>query len=1037
MHLATDDFLTLETEPFAATTPLAPSYKTSRTYLSQVYEAKTPFQLLGLDWQQALPKETEANIEIRFRYGDGTWGDWEAVESNDNDSPDHEEMSIMEGYDQSLWSYVMTETADAFQYRAHLSTQNTALTPKLSDISFDYVSGGKESMAAQVAKLVFDADTDVTSRKEWGADESLRLAKTYNVDDSSDFESELDTDETTVDPDMKIVKRVDEDAKGNPLLWPLEYPNEVKKIIIHHTATTGKITDEESSIRAIYYYHAVTRGWGDIGYNYIIGPSGKVYEGRAGGDGVVAGHAKGFNTASVGVALLGNFENAPLNGPTMKSLEGLIYKKADLWNIEPDGRSKFRGEVMPNILGHRDVGSTACPGEYSYDELNGIREMVGLALDARRHSNTKTDYAYEETLERELITMTPGASATVSVKLKNTGSKTWDNSTFLTVNANSGADSIVTIPKDGKKKTAAMKESSVAPGKTATFSFTVTAKASGGLASFDMVPVFNGSQKTTHYMDLGFYVELPKLDFTVATITAPSSLKPGESKEVVVKLKNTGNLTWNKTGTNAVTLVKSGSSQLSKNTTLASLQEISVAPGKTGTFIFTIKAPTSAGSYTLYFSPNIKDSNAIVSGSGQIALRVMETTEDALILATSTDWDFAAGEKKSLWLQIKNTSGQTWSDSGNKALKFFFTAPKGFTVSTPKLGFKTLSSGTSGKIYFTVTAPKTAGTYELLLQPKIGNTNLLKKAHGIKMTVSGEESFTLNKYVSPIRIKLTPDNEVGTPILTSTSSFAAYDETNLLKVFSANSRVRVSFADEIYTITSGSGKWTANKNVRFQAESETEDEGIMTVATMNQKPAWDTSLNDNSFRGTLEVRAIDENLILINELEMEDYLKGIGEESNSAPMEKIKTILVLARTYATHYTTGNIKFPGFPYDLEDDPNTSQKYLGYGFETRAPNVVKAVEETEGKVVTYNGKVVITPYFSSSDGVATKSAKEVWGWTNTPWLVSVPDTQCEDANGKFAGHGVGLSGCGAEALAEEGKTFEQIIKTYYTGVEISTL
>ena len=61
----------------------------------------------------------------------------------------------------------------------------------------------------------------------------------------------------------------------------------IKKIIIHHTATS-KIDDPEASVRAIYYYHAVSRGWGDIGYNYIVDQNGKVYEGRYGGDGVVA-----------------------------------------------------------------------------------------------------------------------------------------------------------------------------------------------------------------------------------------------------------------------------------------------------------------------------------------------------------------------------------------------------------------------------------------------------------------------------------------------------------------------------------------------------------------------------------------------------------------------------------------------------------------------------------------------------------------------------------------------------------------------------
>ena len=94
---------------------------------------------------------------------------------------------------------------------------------------------------------------------------------------------------------------------------------------------------------------------------------------------------------------------------------------------------------------------------------------------------------------------------------------------------------------------------------------------------------------------------------------------------------------------------------------------------------------------------------------------------------------------------------------------------------------------------------------------------------------------------------------------------------------------------------------------------------------------------------------------------------------------------------------------------------------------------AVTETDGMVVTYDDELVKTPYFNSTDGTATKSAEEVWGWTDTPWLVSVEDPLCDgDA---VSGHGVGLSGCGAEAAAENGSTYDEIIYYYYTDVEIT--
>ncbi len=164
-------------------------------------------------------------------------------------------------------------------------------------------------------------------------------------------------------------------------------------------------------------------------------------------------------------------------------------------------------------------------------------------------------------------------------------------------------------------------------------------------------------------------------------------------------------------------------------------------------------------------------------------------------------------------------------------------------------------------------------------------------------------------------------------------------------------------------------------------------------------------------------------------------MRGLAEVSNSAHPEKQKVIAVLARTYARFYMSDDErKFPGLPYDGSDDPAVFQRYLGYGVEARSPNFVDSVEATEDVVVTYKGELVKTPYFNQSDG-RTKSAEEIWGWTHTPYLLSVPDPWSDglDQNG----HGVGLSGHGATEQAKVGKRFDQIIKYYYTGVDIEKL
>lgn len=69
---------------------------------------------------------------------------------------------------------------------------------------------------------------------------------------------------------------------GHPLVWPIQKVKKISRIVLHHTDTTLDGRDDAELIRGIYAYHTLSRGWGDIGYNYIVGQRGHVYEGRAG-----------------------------------------------------------------------------------------------------------------------------------------------------------------------------------------------------------------------------------------------------------------------------------------------------------------------------------------------------------------------------------------------------------------------------------------------------------------------------------------------------------------------------------------------------------------------------------------------------------------------------------------------------------------------------------------------------------------------------------------------------------------------------------
>jgi len=139
------------------------------------------------------------------------------------------------------------------------------------------------------------------------------------------------------------------------------------------------------------------------------------------------------------------------------------------------------------------------------------------------------------------------------------------------------------------------------------------------------------------------------------------------------------------------------------------------------------------------------------------------------------------------------------------------------------------------------------------------------------------------------------------------------------------------------------------------------------------------------YRGGIEVlRQTGSDMTVINVLPLEEYLYGVvpGEIEAGSPAEALKAQAVAARTY----TINNLsKYKHLNFNL-CTTTYSQVYKGYSAEHPATN--KAVDETKGEIVTYNGKPAEVFYFSSSGG-KTEDVKNVWGSDGYPYLVSVDD------------------------------------------------
>jgi len=171
-------------------------------------------------------------------------------------------------------------------------------------------------------------------------------------------------------------------------IWEPTYLT-VQHILVHHTVTANT-GDSVAQLRSVYYYHAVERGWGDIGYNYVVDRNGTIYEGRWGGQNVVGGHAFQYSYGSTAVSFLGDSDLISLPASTKSAYVAMIA-----WlcrDLDPLGTSNFHQRTnLPTICGHRDVGSTGCPGANLYAQIPSIRTMVNQTLIAFRTATPGPD----------------------------------------------------------------------------------------------------------------------------------------------------------------------------------------------------------------------------------------------------------------------------------------------------------------------------------------------------------------------------------------------------------------------------------------------------------------------------------------------------------------------------------------------------------------------------------------------------------------------------------------------------------------------
>jgi hypothetical protein len=199
------------------------------------------------------------------------------------------------------------------------------------------------------------------------------------------------------EPQPDFVSRAEWGASQCP---PRQKPlyGTVKAVIVHHTVSLNDYTPEEAPgiVLAICRYHRNSNGWNDIGYNALVDKYGVLYEGRAGGldRAVVGAQAQGFNSETAGISTIGDYTRTEAPPETLDALARYIRWKLGV-HLQPlsgavrltsAGGSESRygagaHVTVDRVLGHRDVGRTACPGLIE-GQLDQLRSMVATGVAA-------------------------------------------------------------------------------------------------------------------------------------------------------------------------------------------------------------------------------------------------------------------------------------------------------------------------------------------------------------------------------------------------------------------------------------------------------------------------------------------------------------------------------------------------------------------------------------------------------------------------------------------------------------------------------
>ena len=307
-------------------------------------QAVAGFAAIGVTWEHGEDlDEDQISLQVRTRTGD-EWSDWEALEYHDEHGPDagsaeaanarpgSEPMFVGEVDDVQVQartdgatlpddlSLALVDPGSARSSETETPAEQPArTTPGRTTRSTPRAESAMESdgitlQSARTSQKATVAQPTIFSRAQWGADESIR---------------------------NKSALRYGTISAG----------------FVHHTVNANDYTEAQvpAIIRSIYAYHVKSRGWSDIGYNFLVDRFGRIWEGRYGGidKPVVGAHTLNYNDYSFAMSAIGNYETVQPGDAMLRAYGQLFAWKLSLHGVNPAstsqkvGRSTFAGDQRP------------------------------------------------------------------------------------------------------------------------------------------------------------------------------------------------------------------------------------------------------------------------------------------------------------------------------------------------------------------------------------------------------------------------------------------------------------------------------------------------------------------------------------------------------------------------------------------------------------------------------------------------------------------------------------------------------------------